>query len=274
MPVYNAEKQVGDAIESVLKQTHEDFEFIIIDDGSEDNTLSAIRSFSDQRIILLQNNHDFIGSLNKGLEHATSKYIARMDSDDVIHIDRLKIQHAIMEEESEITICGTWMIPFGENVPKGKVTGGANGLIEYPILQLLKGNFLSHPTTMIRRDFLVRHGLRYEQYAFAEDYKLWFEVAKRKGVFYIESIPLLFYRVSETQVSCSKQKEQLETSHQIQQEILDYLIKQAQNTYPEINALYNSTFALKAKKLFSLDDIFAFFYTFFSKNKLTLFFDE
>ena len=270
MPVYNAEKTVAEAIESVLKQTHEDFELIIIDDGSEDDTLSKIRSCTDSRIVLLESSHDFVGSLNKGLHQATGKYIARMDADDVMHIDRLKIQHAIMEEEPMITICGTWMILFGENVPRDRISGGGNGLIEYPVLQLLRGNFLNHPTTLIKRDFLVDRGLQYEHYAYAEDYKLWFEIAKQQGVFYIESQPLLYYRISETQVSRSKQKEQAETSRRIKQEVLEYLIEQNKNNYSELTDLYHNLCALKVKNLFTEDDVFAFFYAFFAKNKINL----
>jgi glycosyltransferase involved in cell wall biosynthesis len=201
MPVYNAEKYVSEAIESTLRQTFDDFELIIIDDGSEDNTLPLISSYLDRRITVLQNRHDFIGSLNLGLQKANGKYIARMDADDIMHIDRLKIQHAIMEEEPEITVCGTWMIPFGENVPRGKINTGMNGLIENPLLQLLRGNILYHPTIMIRKDFLNVHHLRYDNYECAEDYKLWYEIAKRKGVFYVESQPLLNYRVSDEQIS-------------------------------------------------------------------------
>ena len=270
MPVFNAEKTVAEAIESVLKQTHEDFELIIIDDGSEDDTVSKIRSYTDSRIVLLQNSHDFIGTLNKGLEYATGKYIARMDADDIMHIDRLRIQHAIMEEEPEITICGTWIVFFGENVPKDRIYGGGNGLIEHPVLQFLNKNFLTHPSTMIRRDFLVNHGLRYEHYAYAEDYKLWFEIAKQKGVFYIESQPLVYYRVSETQVSHSKQKEQAETAQRIKQEITEYLIIQNKDNYPELVDLYTHLCSLKTKKLLSQDDVFSFLYTFFTRNKITL----
>lgn len=274
MPVYNAEKYVKEAIESVLKQTHKDFEFIIIDDGSNDSTLSIIRSFSDKRIVLLQNDHDFIGSLNKGLQHSTGKYIARMDADDVMHIDRLKIQHAIMEEEPEITICGTWIIFFGDNIPKGKIYGGGNGLIKYPVLQFLKSNFITHPTAMVRRDFIIDHGLQYEHYVCAEDYKFWFEAAKSNAVFYIESQPLLYYRVSETQVSSVKKEEQVETARRIKQEVLDYLIEQIQSIHPEVKDLYNNILALKTKDLFSPDDVFGFFYSFFTRNKLTFFPDK
>lgn len=270
MPVYNGEKYISEAIESILKQTHEDFELIIIDDGSEDNTLSIICSYIDSRIVLLQNSHDFIASLNRGLASATGKYIARMDADDIMHIDRLRIQHAIMEEEPEITVCGAWFVPFGETVAKGRGYGDGDGLIDYPVLQLLKKNFLNHPTTMVRRDFLVNHRLQYEDYAYAEDYKLWFEIAKQKGVFYIESQPLLFYRISGTEVGGSKQKEQQITGWKIKQEIAEYLIEQNRRDYPELIYLHNDLCSLNTKKMISDNDVFSFFYAFFSKNKITL----
>jgi glycosyltransferase involved in cell wall biosynthesis len=273
MPVYNAAEYVVKAIESVLKQSFDDFELIIIDDGSEDNTLPIIRSYLDKRIVILQNRHDFIGSLNLGLQKASGKYIARMDADDIMHIDRLRIQQAIMKEEPSITVCGTWMIPFGEKVAPGKIGFSLNGLIEHPIFQLLKGNFFYHPTVMIRKDFLDTHHLQYENYECAEDYKLWFEMAKRKGIFYIESQPLLNYRVSKEQISTSKQKEQKETARRIRYEILAYLLEQNQRDHPEISTLYQDFSLLSDKSLMTSDDIFAFFYTLFSKNKLKFIFE-
>lgn len=76
MPTYNAEKHVSEAIESVLKQSFGDFGFIIVDDGSTDETLSIIRSYQDVRIKLIQSSHNFVASLNIGLNAVTSKYTA------------------------------------------------------------------------------------------------------------------------------------------------------------------------------------------------------
>ncbi|MGL5227941.1 MAG: glycosyltransferase family 2 protein [Bacteroidales bacterium] len=87
----------------------------MVDDGSTDDTKDIIRSFTDNRIKLICNEHDFIGSLNLGLKESSGKYIARMDADDIMHPDRLKIQYNIMEEEPEITVSGSWIIVFGEN---------------------------------------------------------------------------------------------------------------------------------------------------------------
>lgn len=75
MPTYNAEKYVAEAIESVLNQTFNNFEFIIVDDGSTDSTKSIIQSFKDNRIKLIENEHNFIASLNIGINNASGKYI-------------------------------------------------------------------------------------------------------------------------------------------------------------------------------------------------------
>ena len=85
MPVYNAEKYIGEAIESILDQTYTDFEFIIIDDGSSDGTVAAVKGYDDRRIRFYQNEHNMgvAATLNRGLDLATGEYIARMDSDDM-----------------------------------------------------------------------------------------------------------------------------------------------------------------------------------------------
>ena len=85
LPVFNGEKYIRESVESILCQTFKEFEFIIIDDGSTDKSVEIIKSFNDSRIKLLRNNENkgIIFSLNKGIEEATGKYIARMDGDDI-----------------------------------------------------------------------------------------------------------------------------------------------------------------------------------------------
>ena len=275
MPVFNGEKFISEAIESILKQSFEDFELIIIDDGSEDDTVKIIQSFNDKRIVLLHNTHDFIVSLNKGLEYARGKYIARMDSDDIMDIDRLKIQHAIMEEESSITVCGSWMIPFGEGIPRNKIIKTLSGLIDFPIFELLKGNILFHPTTLIRRDFLSKYRITYENFEYAEDYKLWIEIAKNDGLFYIEEQPLLFYRISENQISRIKKEEQRCTVDRIKHELIIYLINHISfKSNLKLNHLLNELLNLKDANLIIMNDIIQLFDKIFlslkSSNELSI----
>lgn len=102
MPVYNQEKYVDEAVNCILRQTFTNFEFIIVDDGSTDNTLSILREIKDQRINLIQANHDgFLAALVKGVSSAKGKWIARMDSDDICHPERLEKQLAFLKEHPE-----------------------------------------------------------------------------------------------------------------------------------------------------------------------------
>ena len=105
---YNAEKYVNYAIQSVLEQTFDDFELIIVDDGSTDRTWDILQSFKDPRILLLQKEHNYITSLNCAQQLARGEYIARMDADDIMHPQRLSIQITAMERKKEIDICATW----------------------------------------------------------------------------------------------------------------------------------------------------------------------
>lgn len=255
MPVYNCGQYVAEAIESVLKQSFTDFEFIIIDDGSTDSTLDIIRTYKDKRIVLLQNKHDFIATLNLGFRNASGKYIARMDADDIMHIDRLKVQYNIMEEVPGITVCGTWVTLFGEHVNKGASPVSFSGMIKNPLLQLLKGNILYHPTVMLRKEFLTTHNLVYENYAYAEDFKLWVEIAKRGGVFYVESVPLLYYRISQSQVSHLKMTDQKATAWLIKQEIVSFLLERCKDEKKYIEDAYQSLLILENRNLISKNQI-------------------
>lgn len=266
MPVYNAEMYVKDAIESVLKQSFGVFEFIIIDDGSTDKTCSIIQSFDDKRIKLIANKHDFIGSLNLGLDSAEGKYIARMDADDIMHVDRLKIQYSIMENETEITVCGAGIIRFGANL-RPESLAHFSGLIKNPLLKFIQRNFLFHPTAMIRTDFLREHKLKYENYFYAEDFKFWTEIAKMGGQFYIDNQPLLYYRISDNQVSKQKSEEQKATTEIIITEIIEYLIEQNNSEYSELSMTFSSLCQLREKGLITKYEISVFFQNLFLKNK-------
>lgn len=267
MSTYNAGNYVAEAIESVIKQSFHDFEFIIVDDGSEDDTLSIIRSYADARIKLFENSHDYIGSLNSGIKVASGKYIARMDADDRMHTDRLRIQYEAMEENPAITICSSWVSVFGKEVSNGATVCFGAGIVEYPLLLLLKHNVIIHPSVMMRTEFLHNYSLKYEAYDCAEDYKLWVGIAKSGGTFYIESQPLLYYRVSDEQVSNQKKGVQMETSMQIKRELLDYLIGMNHATYPSLIEVFTSLHHAKEENLLNEEELFNFFSKIFERNK-------
>jgi len=269
MTAFNAEDTIAESIESVLKQSYSDFEFIIINDGSTDNTRSIICSYTDERIRLIDNNHDYIQSLNIGLNVSTGKYIARMDADDIMHIDRLKLQYSIMEEFPNITVCSSWEIIFGKKTVIKIFEQKESGLIELPLVQLLFDDIIINPTATIRRSFLSEHHLLYENYSYAEDYKFWAKTAMLGGVFYIDSQPLVYRRISHEQITNKYRDLQIETSLKIKKEILNFLCNRYKDTYPAFNNLYNSYTELIEQKLISDNDIFSLFYSLFTKNKDT-----
>lgn len=266
MPAYNAEEFIKEAIDSVLKQSFSDFEFIIIDDASTDTTRDIIISYADSRIKLIKNIHNFIDSINKGLAYAKGKYIAFMDNDDIMHIDRLRIEHAIMEEDPEITVCSSIMKVFGNNI-EIKLTNTLNGIIDNPLLKFMSGDFIANPTSMIRTDFVRKYRLQYEDYSFAADYKFWVEVAKAGGNFYIESQPLVYYRISKGQASQKFQKEQQEASRKIRNEIVQYLADKNKTTYPELNIILLNLRSLERINLITNEDLLTFHQNLYAKIK-------
>lgn len=267
MPVYNAEKYVKEAIDSIINQSFTDFECIIVDDGSTDKTKEIIRSYDDKRIILVENKHDFIESLNMGMKRVKGKYIARMDADDMMHPDRLKIQYSMMEAEPSITVCGSWMTRYGERVAADNIAQNLAGLIELPLLQFLRGNFVFHPTAMIRKNFLIQNQLQYEDYPCAEDLKFWSEIAKRGGVFYIEDQPLLHYRISDSQISKQKKEEQKATTERILLENLKYLLDKNSENYPELATFLNFLLELHEKEFINFTEMLQIVHRILHTNK-------
>jgi len=267
MSAFNAEKTIAESIESVLNQSFPDFEFIIVDDGSTDNTRSIVSSYNDKRIRLIDNDNDHIQSLNTGLKASTGKYIARMDAGDIMHVDRLKLQYLIMEEFPDITVCSSWETVFGEKMPIRIFEQKLAGLIELLLVQLLLDDVRINPVYTIRKSFIDEHNLLYENCTWSEDYKLWSEVAKLNGGFYIDSQPLVYRRISDTKISRKRREEQIESVLKIKKEILHFLCVKYNETYPALMSLYNSYYELLAQKIISDNDIFKLFYPIFMKNK-------
>lgn len=109
MPIYNGEKYLVEAIESVLKQLFTNFELLILNDDSTDNSLNIIKSFNDGRINLVENNHNIglTATLNEGIKLARGKYIARLDQDDLMKRERLSLQIKYLENHNNIILLGS-----------------------------------------------------------------------------------------------------------------------------------------------------------------------
>ena len=160
MPVFNSEKTVSVAIESILNQSYKDFEFIIIDDGSTDSTENIIKSFSDNRIIYLKNKKNIgsSSSMNIGLKLSKGKYIARMDSDDISLPDRFYQQIAFMENNEDIDFCGSYLETFGY---KEEIWCPPERHEQIQVRMFFK-NCIYHPTLLMRRK-IIDSGFYYDE---------------------------------------------------------------------------------------------------------------
>ena len=263
MPVRNGERYIKESIDSVLNQTLTDFEFLIIDDGSTDRTVEIIQGYTDKRIRLVRKEHQFIQNLNEGLELASGSYIARMDADDIMHTERLRIQLKRMKKNPDITVCGTWAKIFSDKGNERKVSHLAYGIIHEPVMELLKYNMLLHPSVMIKKEFLLNHHIEYQNYPCVEDYKLWFDIAKAGGILFVEPQELLMFRRSDTQVTVTKKKEMSLGSIRLRKEILLYLLSVYNNK--TLNSLLSDFENLEKNKWMSNEDIFRFFVNLFNR---------
>jgi glycosyltransferase involved in cell wall biosynthesis len=201
MPAYNAEKYIGEAIESILNQTFSDFEFIIIDDGSSDGTVEVVKSYTDPRIRFYQNEHNMgvAATLNRGLDLATGEYIARMDSDDISLPGRFEKQVAYLDGHLEVVVLGTSYIAFGDLLEDSKFQCEANA--KKARVELLFSPCVAHPTVMMRRNILMKYHVKYRvEYEGTEDYALWWDLSQYGEVLSLTE-PLFRYRVHANQAS-------------------------------------------------------------------------
>lgn len=198
MPVYNCELYVKDAVLSILNQTFTNFEFIIIDDKSTDETLNIIKSFVDTRIKLIEKpvNTGYTNSLNLGLSIAKGKYIARMDGDDISMPLRFEKQIGFLENNPEVILCGSCFKILGTD----KIISVPEWHDSIKVGMLLK-NQIAHPTVMLRSSIIQENHLNYNiNKEPAEDFDLWCQILKFGRLHNLNEI-LLEYRMHKNQVS-------------------------------------------------------------------------
>lgn len=181
MSVYNGEKYLREAIESILNQTFTDFEFIIVIDPSIDNSLEIIQSYDDERIKII-NNEKNIGltkSLNKALKIAKGEYIARQDADDISLPNRFEEQITYLERYLEVALLGTSAYKIDEN---GKIIEKFTALAKPTIKDLFKSNQFYHGSVMLRKGIINELGDYNELITYPQDYELWLRIAKHYKV--------------------------------------------------------------------------------------------
>ena len=196
MAVYNGEEYIEDAIDSILKQSFADFEFIIINDGSTDNSLYIIQTYmaTDDRIIVISNeNKGLPASLNEGIALAKGKYIARMDADDISFFDRFQKQYEFMENHPEVGVCGSSALLLGKKSSKQYIMRHPKKHESLTVRLLFSVCFI-HPTVIIRKCILDNLDYVYNtDFKNSQDYELWARLVD-KTKFHNLQEPLLYYR--------------------------------------------------------------------------------
>lgn len=221
MSVYNDEKYLNEALDSIFAQTIQNFELIIIDDCSTDDTVKIIESYHDKRIRLMVNdkNEGLTKNLNKALKYVRGKYIARMDGDDRSRPQRFEKQIEFLEENPDLMLisCRTHM--FGEEDLISDIQGTPKQLQTMMLIRPV----LAHPGFMMKRELIDIYGFQYDEtYRSAQDYNFAVRVAREFSIGITKEI-LLDYRVHKKQVSSKFSGEQMNNASRVRNMQLDWL---------------------------------------------------
>lgn len=213
MPVYNAGQFLREAIESILNQSFVDFEFLIIDDCSTDDSYAVASSYTDPRIRLCRNEQNMGAGLtrNRAIAMARGKYVALIDSDDISVPDRLEKQHAFLEQNPDIGICSSGIIHFNNT---GEIHRDMMPLTHERIkINMLMGCPMIQSVSMFRREEYLSTGCRYTN-CVTEDMELYSRLINHMKMANLSEY-LLLYRSWENQISTSRRKEQFECTRDI-----------------------------------------------------------
>ncbi|NAZ91640.1 glycosyltransferase family 2 protein [Vibrio toranzoniae] len=214
LPVYNADKYIKECISSLLNQTYSNFEIIIINDGSTDNSDVEILKFDDERIRYFpRDNHGLSKTLNFAIAKCNGEYIARMDADDVAFCDRLEEQVKVLSQDTVGLVCSNveYMDEYSSTL--GYSLSYTNSWLFKRLMR--KGNMVFHPTVMFKKSLYSRtKGYDERINAYFEDYLLWLQMIKKSDVFVIRK-PLLRYRLLPNSLSRYKPEKILEVENKV-----------------------------------------------------------
>lgn len=221
MAVYNQAETLAVALESLWQQTFTDFEVIVVEDGSSDESPAILARQTDPRLRVFANekNSGLAASLNRAVAHATGEFIARMDGDDISEPARLATQFNFLRQHPHLAGCGTWVQTFGSR----------EEIWQFPTepdvirCELLFENVLAHGSMMLRRAALDEHSLRYEEdLTRAQDYDLWVRLARQAPLANIPR-PLVCYRLHGGQAGAADSVGQQDTAQKVRRMQLEWL---------------------------------------------------
>jgi glycosyltransferase involved in cell wall biosynthesis len=264
MPVYNGEKYLREAIESVLYQTYKNIELVIVNDGSSDSSKSIILSYKDPRISYVENkiNSGIVYTRNKGLESAKGEYIATLDCDDIAFPDRIEKQVYFLEKNTDYGMCGSFYYTMdgnGKSVKKIRMPTGNRDILTY----LMVGNCFCNSTVMIRSE--IARELRYKaNYYLAEDYELWLRISEQTK---LAILPFYgtYYRVHGSNITVSKMDDMFFLVKKLHAEILTNAHIDFSEKELEIHANWINGNYLFFNEKHSLSTLSAWIYKFYSE---------
>ena len=192
MPAYNGEKYISEAIESIINQTYQIWELIIVEDCSQDNTLEIIKRYlNDPRIKLYQNDRNIgiAGSRNKAIQMSTGEYIAIQDDDDISYPERLEEEVMFLDKHPDIdAVAGYWM-KVDENGKEIIFIQNAYKNPKYVRAHLMLQDCIGNGSAMFRRDFVIRNNLFYQDNMLGmEDYRFWIDFSKKGKISAVDRI--------------------------------------------------------------------------------------
>ncbi len=205
IPVYNGEKYVQECLESVYQQTYRPIEVIIVDDGSTDNSLQAVKKVPGEKKIIAQQNRDVSHARNTGVSNAAGEFIAFLDQDDIWHHEKLEKQVQVFQAELEVDLIFTDLIKFNEEGkmrhPKDRHRYASKLNDENLFAMLVRKNVLMPSAVMVKKEGFVKAGMFDPQFKTCGDYEMWLRMASKNMKFRYVAEPLTMYRYHSKNVS-------------------------------------------------------------------------
>jgi hypothetical protein len=230
MAVRNGEPYIREAVRSVLDQTFDDFELIVVDDASTDATAEVVEGFGDSRIRLLRNESNLgqVASLNRGLREARGEYVARIDADDACLPTRLARQVDVLDSEPRVCLVGTWMQAIDERGRRlARLEKTLDDYVDFVYHTLIMRVYVSHPAAMYRREPVLWVGGYDEATGPSEDKDLWRKLALERYEARIVPEVLVLYRLHDQQLSQTRVAYQRQVDAESQDRFLSQLAPDA-----------------------------------------------
>ncbi|PSU82830.1 glycosyl transferase [Photobacterium kishitanii] len=267
LPVYNGGEYIEEAIDSIISQTYKNFELIVINDGSNDNTRDLLDNYISFKNIKIYHteNQGIIKSLNYALSLADGEYIARMDADDIAYEDRISKQVSFLNENKDVWLCGSQV----------ELIGTISGISNLPInadlcrIKALFSTPVYHPTVMFRRNNII-YDINYKD---AEDYKFWTDILLLGEIKNINDV-LLKYRTHENQISKLNNFNQVRKQIDISKRMLmrEMSITDANIPYIKLISLYLEGYQKNSYNIDLIDESVQYILAFFSWKGISCYF--